>query len=270
MAYSTRIIKDSLGPSGKRITTWLLSYPRFVHSELMTHRQFSRNSASSRAIPIQKMISRVWHDPVLPVWWGRNQKGMQAKEELTGLRKRAVVRLWLLARLFAIAFAWLLWKLDLHKQIANRLLEPWLFITVVVTTTEHANWFHLRRHPDAQPEIQWVANDMWEKWHASVPTRKRVGEWHLPFIDDAEHTMYMLDDLKKIAVGRLARVSYLTHEGVRNPSEDVVLCERLAASGHWSPFEHVARPTLSAERCGNFTGWMQYRKFFANEVVEDD
>lgn len=267
--YSTKIMNDSVGPSGKRITTWLLTYPRFVHAELMTHRQFSRNSASSRAIPIQKMISQVWQDPVLPTWWGRNQKGMQAREELTGLRKKAVIRVWLFARLIAIVVAWIMWKLDLHKQIANRLLEPWLFITVVMTTTEHANWFHLRRHPDAQPEIQWIANDMWEKWHASAPIKLRVGEWHIPFVDSWEFGQHDVEVLKKIAVGRLARVSYLTHDGRRNTDEDVALCEKLAVSGHWSPFEHVARALLSAERSGNFRGWMQMRKSYANEVVED-
>lgn len=88
--YSTRVLKDSVAPCGKRLTTWELTYPRFVHAELMTHRLFSRNSASSRAIPTEKLIERVEKDPAMPIFWGKNQKGMQAEVEMSPDRKSVV------------------------------------------------------------------------------------------------------------------------------------------------------------------------------------
>lgn len=293
MAYNVRIIADSISPAGKRITTWELTYPRFVHAELMTHRLFSRNSASSRAIPVKKLRERVRKDPAMPLWWGRNQSGMQAREELVGVRRWLAVKLWLWARWFAIWLSWAFEKIGLHKQIANRVLEPWMYITVVVTATEHDNWFFLRNHPDAQPEIAWVARTMYDLYEGSRPKRLQVGEWHLPFIYPEDRDTVIkytwagqefeivcnnvqwqrrTDILKKVSTGRCARVSYLTHDGRRDLDEDVKLHDRLIAGiknsepGHWSPFEHVAQALLDPdERSGNFFGWKQYRKEFESE-----
>ena|SRR3990172_10692569 len=102
--YSARILCDSesiyhkIGEHGNRLTTMEITYPRFVHSELMTHRMFSRNAASSRAIPISKMIEAVERDPVIPVWWGKNQSGMQARKELDSYEKEIAISRWLKAR----------------------------------------------------------------------------------------------------------------------------------------------------------------------------
>ena len=272
--YSTRILKDSLAPCGKRLTTWELTYPRFVHAELMTHRLFSRNSASSRAIPIEKLIERVEKDPAMPVFWGKNQKGMQAEVEMSPEEKRRAQEQWLLARDLAVQQCRHLASLGVHKQLANRVIEPWMFITVILSATEFANWFHLRNHKMAQPEIAWVARDMWVKYNENVPTLLGPTEWHLPLFDETHEfglIGYNTAKAKKISVGRCARVSYLTHEGVRDFDKDVELHDRLCAGpatgdpGHWSPFEHVARPLETPERVGNFIGWFQYRKEFEHE-----
>lgn len=269
--YRTRILKDSLAPCGKRLTTWELEYPRFVHAELMTHRLFSRNSASSRAIPTEKLMARIREDPALPKWWGKNQSGMQANEELADYELKDAQRLWIAARDQMLDAVEQLGKIGLHKQLANRLIEPWMFITVIVSATEFDNWFHLRNHKAAQPEIAWVAKAMWRQYNENAPREVPAGAWHLPLISDDERVSGDIAMLKKVSTGRCARVSYLTHEGVRDMLKDVELHDRLCAGpqtgepGHWSPFEHVAMALASPDRSGNFTGWLQYRKEFETE-----
>lgn len=268
--YSVRILADSLAPNGKRITTWELTYPRFVHAELMTHRLFSRNSASSRAIPVKKLRQRIRKVPVRPVYWGANQKGMQAGSELQGWRLWLAIQVWLKTRWLALIAAWMLEKLGVHKQLANRILEPWMFITVIVTATEFDNWFRLRAHPDAQPEIRWVAEEMLRQYKSNSPERLVAGEWHLPLIRTQDWRDVLLPEycnapvstLRKISVARCARVSYLTHDGRKDYKEDLRLHDDLAKSGHWSPFEHVAKamPEGDLTWSGNFQGWLQYRE----------
>lgn len=277
--YSARILKDSIGPSNKRLTTWELTYPRFVHAELMTHRLFSRNSASSRAIPTAKLMERVREDPALPQWWGKNQSGMQANEELDGPARTEAERLWLAARDHMLAAAEQLGKIGLHKQLANRLIEPWMFITVLVSATEYSNWFHLRNHRMAQPEIAWVAKAMWQQYNEHQPRRVAFGTWHLPLFDEDTEgpldTNAAIARAQKVSTGRCARVSYLTHEGIRDPDKDIELHDRLCAGpltgepGHWSPFEHVAMALSEPTRSGNFFGWAQYRKEFEAEHFGD-
>lgn len=262
MAYTVKILLDSINPMGKRLTTWEITYPRFVHAEFMTHRMFSRNAASSRAIPISKMIEKVKLDPAMPVYWGTNQKGMQAGEELSAELIANAKYDWLIARDAAIkTVQHLTSTYNLHKQIANRLLEPWMFITVIMSTTEIDNFFDLRCLPDAQPEIKKLADMMRVAYNLSKPTLIKDGNWHLPMILPEEFELD-IEILKKISVARCARVSYLTHDGVRDYDKDIELCDKLAASGHWSPFEHAACSTFSKDRpSGNFRGWIQYREF---------
>ncbi len=157
MTVSAKVIKDSISPDGVRITTLELEYPRIIHSELMTHRVFSRNSASSRAIPVSKVIELVESNPAMPVHWGKNQAGMQAKEELDDLNKEAVRQLWLEAAKQAVSIAKVMADIGGHKQVVNRILEPFQHMKVVVTSTEWANWDWLRDHPDADPTIHALA-----------------------------------------------------------------------------------------------------------------
>jgi thymidylate synthase ThyX len=266
MPYKANILLDSIGENGKRITTWELSYPRFVHAELMTHRVFSRNSSSSRAIPVNKMLERIVNDPATPVWWGKNQAGMQAREELTGEVLEAVQKIWLEARDLMVQKASELNNLGLHKQIANRLTEPWMFITVILTATEFDNWFKLRCHPDAQPEIKYLADMMFSAYQANCPQKLHYGEWHIPMLK-AEESELSIDEKLAISTARCARVSYMNHDGTNsNVEKDKGLHDSLASSGHWSPFEHCAQNVTQGDYKGsNFFGWNQYRKRFSGE-----
>lgn len=257
--YECEILADSIGPSGKRLTTLVVTYPRFVHSELLTHRMFSRNSASSRAIPNEKLRERVTNDPAMPVWWGRNQSGMQAREELTGSARTAAEVLWLEARDEAMKVSNALAAVGLHKQLCNRLIEPWMGITVIISATEWNNFFKLRCHPDAQPEIRAAAEAMREAMTKSTPSGLMSGEYHLPLVRAEDWNNEPEEHHVKLSVARCARVSYLTHDGRRDPKADFDLYERLKTSGHWSPFEHAARALETPDRIGNFVGWHQHR-----------
>ncbi len=265
MQIEATIVKDSTTEVGKRITTFELCYPRFIHGELMTHRVFSRNAMSSRAIPVKKVLAQVWSDPAMPVHWGANQAGMQAKSQLKGWRKALARGLWRGAGKVACVFAWGLMKLGLHKQVANRILEPWQWMRTLVTATEWDNFYELRNHEDAQPEFRVLAIRMRTEMDISVPQVLLVGEWHLPYVESKQAGKDLLNC--KISAARCARVSYLTHDG-KNPDEgkDLVLFVRLAGSRplHASPLEHQASP--GDVNWGNFVGWTQYRKLWEMKV----
>lgn len=298
-----QIIADSINDSGNRLTTFQLRYWRPIHSELMTHRVFSRNAGSSRARPSKRIIDQVRNDPWGPLHWGANQKGMQAKELLKASERVQAERTWMEAAHYAADSAQLLLEANAHKQIVNRILEPFTYIDVVVTATEYNNWFALRDHPDAQPEIQDLARRMKQAMDESTPKLLKPGEWHLPYINpvDWEYAHEFLkkdrltrdepwheqkrDLLIKVSVARCARVSYKAFDGTYSPIEkDLGLYEQLLVSEplHASPAEHQATPDeeqsappnshwsqewLNPELHGNFTGWIQYRKTLDNEFI---
>jgi hypothetical protein len=271
-----KIIEDSISPAsgpapGVRLVSFQLKYWRAIHAEFMTHRVFSRNASSSRAIPVAKMLEQVRVDPASPLHWGKNQAGMQAREELGGEALEQARRYWLEAAQNAAAIAQSMGELGLHKQVANRILEPFQYIHVVVTATEWDNFFALRAHPDAQPEIQALALAMRTAMEASTPTPRAFGEWHLPYIAEAERQQYPLEDLQKFSAARCARVSYLKHDGSQpDIPSDLELFERLVGVDpiHASPIEHQATPMRDAsERWlgGNFKGWIQFRKLYEQQ-----
>lgn len=295
---NAKILLDSINPVGNRITSWILTYPRFFHSEIMTHRVFSRNAASSRAIPVKRMIDDIRQNCAMPIFWGKNQSGMQAKEELDDIVKRREILVspvgnsldpytltvtdkhaakheWLAARDSAIKHAEKMMELGVHKQIANRIIEPFMHMTVIITGTEFENFFALRAHPDAQPEFQDLAYKMLDIYQLSEPNKLKAGEWHIPFGDKLDETrlteLYYQtaiphEELKlRISVARCARVSYLNFEGKDDYNKDIELSETLSSSGHWSPFEHSAMALSTSEYSGNFKGWKQYRKTFNEE-----
>lgn len=266
--FSAKVLCDSVSPVNVRLTTVEVTLPRIVLAELNTHRVFSRNSASSRAIPVSKTIERISSDPFVPEYWGKNQKGMQAYEELSSIEKLEAENIWMHAKKSMIAAAQSLIDVGVHKQITNRLLEPFMWQTVIITASEWSNFFALRRSPEAQPEIKKAADMMFSVIESSSPVELTFSEWHMPLLDDILDLKksFTEEQLKQISVGRCARVSYLTHDGKRDPSADIELCERLQTSGHMSPFEHVAKPAhLKSEFYGNFKGWIQYRKTLENE-----
>jgi thymidylate synthase ThyX len=259
------IVADSIGATGNRLTSYVLTYPRFIHSEVMTHRMFSRNAASSRAIPVQKMIERIKTEPAGPIQWGKNQKGMQANELLDAQAVSSAQTTWLDAMKSAVKQAEILLELGVHKQIANRLLEPFAHMTTIVTATDFANFFNLRAHPDAQPEFQELAYQMLLAYKLSKPIYKTFGGWHLPFSDKYLPENLSIKELLKITTARAARVSYLNFEGDIAHDKDYKLHDDLSLSGHWSPFEHAAQCKRGNKYYGNFKGWKQYRKFFSEE-----
>ena len=258
MAYHAEVLLDSVNPAGCRLTTFVLRFPRFVLSEFNTHRMFSRNASSSRAIPTAKLMQQLRDDPVIPVEWGRNQSGMQARDVLDAAAARQAESEWLAARDAALAHAEQLRATGVHKQIVNRVLEPWMWTSVIVSSTTYDNFFTLRCHPDAQPEIKRLADLMREAYDASTPVARAAGEWHLPFVGP-EDAGLPVDEQKQVSVARCARVSYLTHVGTRDIDADRQLHQRLLDAGHWSPFEHVAMAAADDSRFNNFTGWQAYR-----------
>lgn len=265
MGIQAKIIKDSVSPAGKRIVTFILTYPRIILPEVLTHRDASRNTESSRAIPVKKRLEEVRTNPYYPNYWGKNQSGMQAREELTGVQLVTAKRIWGEIIEFVANKTEELIECGLHKQIANRPLEPYIYIDQVFTVTELSNLAHLRNHPDAQPDFQELAVAMIEAVKASTPVL-RTG-WHLPFVDDDELILLGNEEALQCSVARCARVSTLNHDGTKPvPAKDMGLFETLKTSGHWSPFEHQAFPMATSEgSSGNFKGWHQYRKCFDNE-----
>ncbi len=272
-----RIIEDSISPTRARLTTFQLRYPRFIHAELMTHRLFSRNASSSRAIPAKRLLDDIEREPAMPVHWGLNQKGMQAKEEMDDFTAKACETLWLEARDGVLAIARGLEGMGLHKQVVNRLTEPWAHISVVLTASEFDNFFSLRCHPDAQPEIKHLADQMRDLYFNNTPRKLNPGQWHLPYIKDEERfapgnlrksgALKNEGNIIRASIARCARVSYLTHDK-KEPSIDldVSLYTRLVTSKHMSPTEHVATPNADPSIwSGNFKGWIQYRKMLKGE-----
>lgn len=261
--YEAKVIADSVSSAGVRLTTLQLRYWRAIHAEFMTHRAFSRNASSSRAIPVAKMIKQVRNDPAGPIHWGINRPGMQAREQLTGSGLENAQELWRCAAWEAAETAERMMAMGLHKQVANRILEPFQYISVIVTATDWTNFFNLRDHADAQPEIQLLAQLMRKAMADSIPLKLNDGEWHLPYVHDSEIREHEIDVCLKLSTARCARVSYLTHDGkAPNVADDIALHDRLVVAEplHASPSEHQARAMSDGfTYIRNFHGWQQYR-----------
>lgn len=259
MTITAKIIADSITEDGNRLTTMQLMYPRFIHSEFMTHRVFSRNASSSRAIPIAKMIESVRKDPAMPIHWGKNQPGMQADEEVDKITMHRAKGAWLGAMDSACRYAEELANLGVHKQIANRLLEPFQHIHVVVTSTEWDNFFALRHHPKAEPAFEVLAGKMLDLYETSTPKLVAFGDWHLPYTQESDGAV-PVRIIKSAA--SCARVSYTNHEGKEStPEKDSKLYLRLimADPPHMSPVEHQAMAVPGDKFYANFRGWRQHR-----------
>lgn len=252
MTYA-KIIADSISPEGVRLTSMEIRIHRKVLSELNTHRTFSRNSGSHRAIPVAKLLARVREDPATPLAWPQEKKGMQGGEPLSPADEIAARALWDEAKDNAVASAECLVELGLHKSLTNRLIEPWLWQTVLITSTAWQNFFSQRCSPLAQTEIRVAAEMMRDAMEASTPDVTLPGEWHLPYIQAEDCKGGFFHDtadpeywgtLAKVSAARSARVSYLTQDGKRDMGEDLTMYDRLTSADppHWSPLEHVATP----------------------------
>ena len=263
-----------------RITTFEWEYPRFIHSEVMTHRLLSRNAASSRAIPSKAMRKQVWNNPAMPIHWGKNQAGMQANTEVSKLRKSLMRGLWRMSGKGAVVTNKLMSMFGLHKQLANRVLEPWQVMKVVVTGTEWSNFLWLRNHSDAQPEIAELARqvDAELKWHE--PKALTLGEWHLPYYNPERYTEALtLEDAKAVSASCCAQVSYRKLDGGLPKARRIYKMLINGKRVHASPFEHQATPIdpetthgvthidmNQRQWSGNFCGWVQHRQLIPNHV----
>jgi hypothetical protein len=285
MSIEAKIIEDSINEKGHRLTTFVLKYPRFIHAEVLTHRVISRSSSSSRAIPIKRIIDSIEADIARPVHWGQNQKGMQANNQVDNETAVKALALWDEAAKSAIEYARQMATLGIHKQVVNRITEPFAHISVVATATDWGNFFSLRYHVDAQPEIRELAKQMLKAYLSNEPKKvltygafdekTEIDEHvtqnaHLPFVLPEER-LFAFKDAVVISQARCARVSYNNHDGTSNDlAKDKVLGKNLADSGHFSPFEHQALSIcpVSDKFKGNFNhsmDWVQMRKMYPNE-----
>jgi hypothetical protein len=312
------VISDSIGIVAPRLTTFKLRYPWIIHSEAQTHRvisldedteivertpslmadkNLSRNAGSTRAIPVKKMIDSVLSDPYVPLFWGKNQKGMQAGEELSPAEVQKAKMAWMHALDNTVASARELDAMGIHKQQINRLLAPFSHITVVVSGTEWSNFYALRRHGAAEPHIRMLADAMWHAQFCSSPKLLGTSEWHLPFVgpQDWERAWQMAGGsmrgsgarmttpeqiklLVKLSTARCASTSYKTVDGFDMTIERAAaLHDKLVADIplHASPAEHQAQPDgtqidrvndwMNSHLHGNLVGWRQYRKSLPGE-----
>jgi hypothetical protein len=298
---TAKIIADSISPSGHRMTTMEIEYPRFILAELNTHRMLSKNSASSRAIPVKAMHEHIRNNTAAPVSWGINQPGMKAKEELTGADLTWAKYVWANARDEAIKASAELADLNVHKQITNRITEPWMIMKTVISGTEWANFFWLRDHPDAQPEIAELARKMHQAYDATTPDLLQPGEWHLPYVATAryvptgelqyftpEFDRISLKDAIFVSASCCAQVSYRKSDDSLAKARKIYAQLIESEPAHASPVEHQATPMDYDTICrfepetwepgithvsansdlwsGNLRGWIQHRKLINGEA----
>lgn len=292
---SAAVVADSISPEGHRLRSVQVTAHRFILAEINTHRMLSRSYRSSRAVPVKKLLEEVRTNPAMPVHWGANRPGMQASEELTGDALQRAKENWTFAARDAALRAEGMAIDGLHKQIANRVLEPFLWVNGVITATEWENFFGLRLHAAAQPEFRALANAVWAAMKESKPEALEPGDWHLPYVNAGKafrkKSLSGPDHLRKLLVtstARCARSSYKSFDAdaLSTFEEDLALFEKLNIPGtanhdpsspiHASPAEHQATPDVPAmtipywehaEQHGNFVGFRQHRKILPGETV---
>lgn len=295
--YAAKAVADSIA-DGVRLTSLEVTFPRYILAEFNTHRVFSRNSASSRAIPVKTRVQQVRENPFIPEFT-KNKKGMSADEVLVDDDARNAAAIWKGAALQAAQNAESLAFIEVHKQQANRLLEPFVWHTVLVTSTWWQNFWALRAHVDASPEMFKTAVVMREAMDSSTPQELQEGDWHIPYVEmDRHHGEGLMmfgssyyDGLIKMSVARCAALSYERQHAEKTAAEYALRHDQLKASGHWSPFEHQAKVATKEEITmnayhrayhkdsdgvvhmkpiciGNFqVPWFQYRKMIPGEDV---
>ncbi len=282
MTITASVVADSITNAGQRLISWELNYPHFVHPQLLTHRAFSRGASSGRAVSVRRNLSMTASDIARPIQWGANIVGMQSDTNLPPEIAEQCRAVWDDMALYCREGAAKLAELGLHKQWANRPTEWFSDIRVLCSATETDNFFALRDHPNAQPEIQALARAMREAKRVSTPRTLGPMQWHLPYIERQDYVMFdthegaewdgtgahPISTLIKLSVARCARVSYRNAQGhLPATDHDLSLYARLMSETpiHASPAEHQATPVVdecSAQLAAksNFTGWVQYRK----------
>jgi hypothetical protein len=303
MKFEVELLLSSIA-NGVELHTFRLKYWRAIHSEVMTHRDFSRNASSSRAIPVEKMLKQIRENPAGPSHWGKNEKGMQAsaeneanvliptelihsftefcklKYQFTGRFEEPILDCpreiaWQFSAWLAATMSKVFSDAGYHKQVVNRITEPYQYINVILSSTEWDNFFKLRCHSDAMPEFKDLAEEMRRQIHYSKPQELEMGEWHSPLIYPDEETLDTEFKLK-LSSARCASVSYKTVEGYDMDLDRAnAIFYKLVGSEplHASPTEHqamfgdnVSNQVKSWQ--SNFRRpWIQYRKFIENRIV---
>lgn len=298
MGVSAKVIADSKFGS-TRLITLEIELHRFVLPEFNTHRALSRNFQSSRAVPVEKMIEQVRNNPAMPVHWGKNQPGMVADSELFEVDRNEAIFEWKDAAVKVSEIAANLHILGAHKQVVNRILEPFMWTRGVTTATLDAweAFLKLRNHKDAQPEIKALAIEIYKAIEDSDPVELREGDWHVPYYGDGvwRDSRYVNGEMKALYIKRdkhstlenavqisascAAQVSYRKLDDSLEKAEKVYDMLNLPKDGvypegppHFSPTEHIARASMcgkfSKELSGNFhsSDFIQYRKLLEQGI----
>lgn len=259
-----------------------------ILAELNTHNAISKNTRSTRAVPTNKLIAE---DIYVPNFM-RNKPGMQATEHFPDEENLEIQKAWLEFAKQTQVFSDSLVKAGVHKQWAGRPLEWFGYCDTLLTATDWKNFFTLRCHEDAQPEIQNLACKIRDSIQASSPTQLRYGDFHLPYIEISDIPLaekYIQDNpgklspfysaeyalntiLAKISVARCARISYSPFDGNGSVEKEIERFDKLVVSKpvHASPAEHVAICRdihLDGLKDANFRGWTQYRSLIPGNVV---
>lgn len=257
-----KILADSLSKSGHRLTTFELTFWRPILPELSRHRVFSLSVRSSRATPVNTLIDEIQKSPWGPNEWGKNQPGMVAEDVFSNEKFiKNFEYVWYQTANFCCQMAKSLNEVGVHKQIVNRMLEPYTCTHAVISGTEWKNFFKLRTASDSQPEMQDLANKMRKLFDEHEPVLLDDNEWHLPYITQKDRCELTSSECCKISAARCARVSYKLYNGTTDTQKDLELYEKLVNSHHWSPLEHVAIPAVHDYMESNFKGWNQLRKY---------
>jgi hypothetical protein len=277
--YAARTLADSISPAGIRLTTLEAIFPRMILAEMNTHRVLSRNSASSRAIPPETHIDRIREHPFVPAAFHQRVKGMGQGAALNEREQQAARAVWENAAEYAARYAEQLMGMDVSKAHVNRILEPFMWHTAIISSTDWDNFYALRCPPGdevdydfpAQPEFQQVAILMRKAMRESAPAPIGYDQWHLPLVNllEMKEDHDTLGDplyWPMVSAGRTARVSFDTQDNYEEPDASYDRAVRLKSNGHLSPMEHCATPAKHYPAdTGNFRGWKQLRKHIMGE-----
>lgn len=266
MIKALKILHSKCTLTGKEVSTFLLEYPLEIHAELLTHRDFGRNAASGRAIPTITVIEQCLNNTVIPLWT-KNQSGMSGDRitdisTLNNLNQQVEK---LLHKTIKVVNKMV--ELGAHKQNANRYLNAFTHIRVIVTSEEWDNWFNLRYDEEhAKPEIFELAKAMAAEFHTKPPTPLEPGDWHTPFADPS----LPVEDRKKQSASLNAQVSFRKDDPSLEKADVVFSRLVLGNKLHASPFEHVCRILEPGEKPkGNLPSFHQYRTDIENEYYAD-
>lgn len=293
---TAKVIADSISEQGVRITTLEVEAPRIILAEINTHNAISKNCSSTRAITLQKAIKQVETNGFVPLYWGEKKAGMSADKEVEDIEYSIAV--WNSAKSLMIGQVDILDDESVHKQISGRLLEPFQMVKQVLTATDWDNFFNLRIHPTAQPEILMLAYKIYKAIEESTPHLLKEGDWHLPYINigwngrgeiayfDDDINVIDLDDAIKISASCCAQVSYRNTDMSLEKADKIFNMLIKSDVLHASCFEHLATPNKGScyvmgvnelfnpntwqdgithlnkqhQLCSaNFRGWVQYR-----------